>query len=68
MKYYATAPNLVGDSEGFPVGAAVRWNPYGIGEVIVQYFDGSSDSVYFSELTFPNGRDEAYDYLNAREQ
>lgn len=67
VEYDSNAPNLVADSEGFIVGVATKWNEHGIGEVIVQYFDGSADSAYASELKFPNGREEAYEWLNARE-
>lgn len=62
-----TAPNLVADSDGFVVGVITHWNPHGIGECIVQYFDGSADSAFFSELVFPNGREEAMNWLNNRE-
>jgi hypothetical protein len=67
MKYDPKAPNLVADSEGFVIGAAVRWNPVGVGECIVQFFDGSASSMFASELNFPNGRLEAYEWLNKRE-
>ena len=67
VKYNPKAPNLVADSEGFIVGIVTKWNPCGIGEVIVQYFDGSASSMYASELEFPNGREEAYEWLNSRE-
>jgi len=62
------APNLVADSEGFPVGWATQWNYHGIGEVIVQYVDGSASSEFASELEFPNGREVAYEWLNAKER
>lgn len=68
ITYNPKAPNLVGDSEGFIVGVVTGWNPHGIGECIVQYFDGSADSAVASELTFPNGRDVAYEWLNSRER
>jgi hypothetical protein len=65
--YSKDAPNLVADSEGFVVGITTGWNPHGLGECIVQYFDGSADSAFFSELNFPNGREKASEWLNARE-
>lgn len=61
------APNLVANEGGFVVGIATKWNPHGLGEIIVQYFDGSTSSMYASELRFPNGRQKAYEYLTARE-
>jgi len=67
MKYDPDAPNLVADREGFIVGVVTKWNNHGVGEVIVQYFDGSADSAFASELKFPNGRQKAYDWLNSRE-
>jgi hypothetical protein len=67
IKYDPKAPNLVADSEGFIVGIVTGWNPIGLGECIVQYFDGSADSAYATELNFPNGRKEAYGWLNQRE-
>lgn len=66
-KFNPKAVNLVADSGGFVVGVANRWNPVGVGEIIVQYFDGSADSAFASELNFPNGREEAYIYLNSLE-
>lgn len=62
------ASNLVADSEGFVVGVVIGWNPHGVGECIVQYFDGSADSAIASELNFPNGREKAYEYLNGKER
>lgn len=66
-RYDSKAPNLVADSEGFIVGLAIKWNPVGVGEIIVQYFDGSTDSAVARELRFPNGREVAYEWLNKRE-
>lgn len=60
--------DLVIDEEGTVVGVATKWNPHGIGECIVQYFDGSSDSAIFSELEFRHGSDKAREYLNSLEQ
>jgi hypothetical protein len=68
MGYDPNAVNLVADSEGFVVGFAEKWNPDGIGEIIVQYFNGSKDSATASELNFPNGREEAYQWLNQKEE
>lgn len=67
LTYNPDAPNLVADSQGFVVGIVTQWNLHGVGEVIVQYFDGSADSAFASELNFPNGRTEAYNWLNSRE-
>lgn len=67
VTYDPSAPNLVADRDGFVVGIATKWNVHGVGEVIVQYFDGSASSEFASELEFPNGRTEAYDYLNRLE-
>lgn len=67
-RYDPYAPNLVADQDGFIVGVLTHWNPHGLGEAIVQYFDGSADSAFVSELNFPNGRDKAYTWLNQREQ
>lgn len=61
------SPYLVADREGFVIGTAIRWNNVGIGEIIVQYFDGSASSEFASELKFPNGRQRAYEALHARE-
>lgn len=65
--YDKSAPNLVSDVQGFVIGYAQKWNPVGIGEVIVWFFDGSADSMVASEIGFPNGREKAYDWLNKRE-
>lgn len=62
------SPFLVADLQGFIVGVATKWNPHGLGEVIVQYFDGSADSAFASELRFPNGRQKAYEALHSRER
>lgn len=67
MPHNPKAPNLVADSEGFVIGLATKWNPVGLGEVIVVFFDGSADSMVASEIHFPNGREEAYNWLNKRE-
>lgn len=67
VKYFADSPNLVADDEGFIIGWADKWNPHGLGEVIVWYFDGSASSEFASELNWPNGRQEAYEWLNRRE-
>lgn len=67
-RFDPNSPFLVADSQGFIIGSATKWNNAGIGEVIVQYFDGSADSAFASELIFPNGRQKAYDALNARER
>ena len=61
-------PLLIADKEGFVIGVATKWNLHGTGEIIVQYFDGSADSAFASELQFPNGRQKAYEVLNARER
>jgi len=68
MIYDSNALNLVADNDGFVVGVATQWNYHGIGEVIVQYFDGSADSAFASELNFPNGREVAYGWLNSKER
>jgi hypothetical protein len=65
--YDMHAPNIIADSDGNVVGVAVKWNPSGIGEIIVQYFDGSADSAYGKDLHFPNGREKAYEYLSSLE-
>lgn len=62
-----TAPNIVVDPSGHPEGIVTMWNPHGIGECIVQFFDGSASSMFFTELTFLNGMDQARKYLNDRE-
>lgn len=62
------SPFLVADAQGFITGVATKWNPHGVGEVIVQYFDGSADSAFASELRFPNGRQKAYEALSERER
>lgn len=67
MNYDPNAPNLVLNKQGSVVGIVTRWNPYGIGEAIVQFFDGSADSCIFKELNFLNGADRAREYLNKRE-
>ena len=67
MEYNPDAPNLVADSDGFIVGIVTRWNPAGIGEMIVQYFDGSADSAFAAELNFPNGRIRAYEWCDDQE-
>jgi len=61
------SPFLVANEAGFIVGSATKWNSAGLGEVIVQYFDGSASSEMASELRFPNGRKKAYEALTARE-
>jgi hypothetical protein len=66
MGYDPNAVNLVADSEGSVVGFAEKWNPDRVEEIIVQYFDGSKDSAVADELNFPNGREEAYQWLNQK--
>lgn len=66
--YNMNAPNLVTDSDGIPIGIVTGWNPHGLGEAIVQYFDGSASSCLVAELNFPNGREVAYTWLNERER
>lgn len=62
------APNLVCNDNEEIVGIVTHWNPHGLGECIVQYFDGSADSAFFKELSFPNGEQRARDYLDSLEQ
>jgi hypothetical protein len=64
---YKELPNLIMDDDGKPIGIAIRWNPGGFGECVVQYFDGSADSIPFSELQFPNGTNPARAYLDSKE-
>jgi hypothetical protein len=68
VKSNPDAPNLVADKDGFVVGIVTGWNPHGLGECIVQYFDGSASSMFASELNFPNGREVAYEWMNDRER
>ena len=65
--YDPDAPNLVANVNGEVVGAAVKWNEHGLGECIVQFFDGSADSAIFQELRFVNGQEQARQYLNRKE-
>lgn len=65
--YDPKAPNLITDDKDIVCGIVTKWNPYGLGEAIVQFFDGSADSCIFSELSFPNGADKAREYLNSKE-
>jgi hypothetical protein len=67
ITYDPDAANLVADKDGKIVGIITRWNPHGLGEAIVQYFDGSADSAFFKELIFPNGADKARQFLNRTE-
>lgn len=67
-EFDSNSPFLVANGAGFIVGIATKWNSFGLGEVIVQYFDGSASSELASELRFPNGRQKAYDALNDRER
>lgn len=60
-------PNAVANEHGDIVGFVTHWNSVGIGECIVQYFDGSADSAYFKELNFPNGERAAREYLDSKE-
>lgn len=62
------APNLVCNDNEEIVGIVIKWNPHGLGECIVQYFDGSADSTFFKELSFPNGEDAARKYLDDQER
>lgn len=64
VDYNPYALNLVADKDGKPIGIATKWNPHGLGEVIVQYFDGSASSMLISELNFPNGKAFALRWLN----
>jgi len=68
MNYDRNAPNLVADDKGNIMGWVIQWNYHGVGEAIVQFFDGSADSALVRELNFPNGREEAYEWLNAKER
>jgi hypothetical protein len=62
------APNLIYDDRRVICGCVTHWNPFGLGEAIVQFFDGSADSAIFSELQFVNGREKAREYLNSQER
>jgi hypothetical protein len=64
----ADSPTLVAKDDGTPIGVAVSWNPHGLGEMIVQFFDGSADSCLVSELHFVNGEEKAREYCNSKEQ
>lgn len=67
LEYDRTAPNLVGDPTGESVGIATKWNEHGLGECIVQFFDGSADSCIFTEVNWPNGEEAARKWLNDEE-
>ena len=58
---------LVADDDGNIIGAAVKWNPHGLGECIVQFYDGSADSCMFNELNFVYGEEAARRHLNLLE-
>lgn len=60
-------PNIVVDDLAMPIGTAYKWNPVGLGECLVQFFDGSADSCVFSELVWLNGPERALEYLNSLE-
>ena len=64
VRFNPKALNLVADDRGNVIGTASHWNPIGVGEVIVHYFDGSASSEMFRELNFPNGRNNASRWLN----
>lgn len=57
------SPTIVVNTEGLPIGIATKFNPHGLGEVIVQYFDGSADSALFNELRFLHDPVEALRHL-----
>lgn len=61
-----SAPNLIANDDGEPIGIVTGYNPTGIGEMIVQYFDGSADSAFVKELNFFNGEDAARRYCAAK--
>lgn len=67
FKYDPMAPNLVADDEGNHVGVVTHWNPHGVGEAIIQYFDGSATSEIIDEINFPNGREAAVKYMSDKE-
>jgi hypothetical protein len=67
VRFDRDLPNLVLDEENRSIGIAVKWNPVGLGECIVQYFDGSASSEIFSELKFMRGPEPARIYLNNKE-
>jgi hypothetical protein len=58
---------IVLDENGNAIGAITHWNPHGLGECIVQYYDGSADSAIFSELNLVD-KEEARIYLNSLER
>lgn len=64
IKVNATSPNIVVNDRGNMVGCVTHWNPSGIGEAVVQYFDGSADSATFKELKFLHGEEAARKYLD----
>jgi hypothetical protein len=55
------------DDNGVAIGVVTKWNPVGLGEVIVQFYDGSADSCMFNELRFQNDPEIVREFLNARE-
>lgn len=65
ISYAKDDPCLVANDDGEVIGVVTQWNPHGIGEAIVQFFNGSADSAIFKELNFPNGKNKARDYLNS---
>lgn len=63
-----TAPNIVLNNKDEPVGIVTGFNPHGIGEMLVQFFDGSADSCMINELRFLNGEHAARMYCAAKER
>lgn len=62
-----SAPNLVVNDDGEPIGIVTGYNSVGVGEMIVQFFDGSADSCLINELKFRNGKIAAYKYCDDKE-
>lgn len=58
---------LVKDRMHNVVGVATKWNPCGIGECIVQYFDGSASSELFGEILWVHNSTDARLKLNSLE-
>lgn len=68
IDYDPDAPNLVMDANGKHIGIVTGENMHGVGEVIVQFFDGSADSCLLRELRFPNGRAKCIKWLQEKER